>query len=163
MPKKFNQQICDVVGALDSAGVPVKEIERRLNEGEAGLDHKVKISTRTIYEYRQRAREQITRKKALEDPAAHSIAALKLRIRERYSQEIDFYERIPPGKLTSEQRTALHHVFIKLDDIQRREAIADRRPGRTGKDGPASTTPDKPESAVERLAREQREAGEDAP
>lgn len=157
MPKKFNQEICDVVGALDAEEVPVKEIQRRLNHGEAGLDHKHKIGERTVYEYRDRARDQVARSEALQDPAAHSIAALKLRIRERFAQEIAHLEKLPIGKLNSKARVDLHHCFIKLDDMERREQKAQKRQGGSKLGEGQGGSPKAEESTVERMAREQRE------
>lgn len=153
MPKKFNQEIVDVVAALDRADVGVEEITRRLNEGEAGLDHKVDIAQRTVYDYRVRAREEATREKLAEDPTAHSITALKILIRERFAQEIAHLEALPIGKLGGKPATDLHQLFVKLDDMERREFLAQKRGGRSAPKSPNDDNGDQPEGAVERLAR----------
>jgi hypothetical protein len=161
MPKKFNDEILEVVGALDREDVAVKEIARRLNQDEAGFGYEVKISERSVYDYRAAYRKKNGPPPTNEidqDRTAHSIEALKKRALERIAREIQAYEQIAPGKMTGDQASTMRRLFSTMDDMERREQIAEKRRGRS----PASANgngkgDDKPESAVERLAREARE------
>jgi hypothetical protein len=159
MPKKFNQAIEDVIAALDREKVPPKEITRRLNEDEAGLGFKVDIAQRSVYDIRERARKEAAREDVDLDATAHSIASVKKLALDRIAREIRYYEDVPPGKLTGGHATALRRLFSTLDDMERRERVAQkRRPAGNNGSGTASTDPEEAESTVERMARIQRES-----
>lgn len=151
MPRKFNQDIYEVVAALLAADVSVEEITRRLNEGEAGLDHRVPIAKRTVYDYRTRIREDQENEEAAQDPGAHSIIALKQRAIDRIAKEIIYLEKRPAGKITKDQASTLRRLFSALDDMERRELIAQkRRPRSTPK---PKDDEERPETKLEELAR----------
>lgn len=161
MPKKFNDEILEVVGALDREDIAVKEITRRLNQDEAGFGYAVQISERSVYDYRAAHRKKNGPPPTNEidrDRTAHSITALKQRAIERVAKELIHLEKTPIGKLGGKPATDLHQLFIKLDDMERREQIAQKRRGRSPANGNSNGKGDeKPESAVERLAREAKE------
>lgn len=159
MPKKFNEAVYEVVGALDRAEprVPVKEITRRLNENEAGLGHAIDISERSVYDYRaayHREHGPPPSGDVDQDATAHSIASLKKRTLERIAIEIQHYEQVKPGQLTGGQATTLRRLFSTLDDMERREQVAEKRRGRPALKAKGNGQPAKEETAIERLARE---------
>lgn len=158
MPAKFNETVCDIVGALDRENVAVKEITRRLNDGEAGLDYAVDISERSVYDYRAayRKRHGPPPTEEIGDQTFPSTVAAKKRILERVFRELQYLETVPAGKLTQDDATLLRRLFATVDDAERREQMAEKRRGRSP--SKANGKPEKQETAIERLAREAREA-----
>jgi hypothetical protein len=162
--KQFNGKVFEIVGALDREKVAVKEITRRLNEDECGLGYEVSISERSVYDYRVKYRKDHGPPPTgdVEDKTAQSIEALKRRTLERIAIEIQHYETIRPGEMTGDQVGVLRRLFSTMDDMERREQVAEKRRGRSASRPKGNGNgQDPPESAIEAIAR--REAAQSHP
>ena len=163
MPKLYNQAVRDVCGALRHEGVRPKEIVRRLNNDEAGLGFPVEIKERRVYEYIEdyNAEHGPPPGPEDEDQTLDSMRRLRRRAIALIQREITTLEKRRPGKLSVKESQALKAHFATLDDMERREEAAEKRRGKT----PARPAPNGngngqskgAESALERVAREQRE------
>lgn len=167
MPKKHNTpEIRDAVGALDFANVAVSDIVERLAEGQAGLPYPVKISARQVYYYRSayRAEHGLPSRETATDPTGDSFAAIRARLLALISREVTVLERRRPGKMTATDLTMCKRLHATMHEWERKEhtATGRLRQSQVGpKDRPQKPT--EPESAIQRLAREEREAKAAAP
>lgn len=163
MAKRYDtKEIRDTIGALDFDGVKVSEIHKRLNEKTAGLPYKVPISKRQVYNYRAayRAEHGIPTEQISGNELRDSISSVKKRIIELMAREAAFYQNKPPGRLTKQQVGIARAIFDALGHMERKEMVAANRLRLS--DIAATQRPGKedqgPESAIEKLAREEREA-----
>lgn len=159
MARRYDtKEIRDTIGALDSSGVPVEEIKRRLAAGEAGLKcGSVKISRRQIYYYRQKYREENgpPARESEDEATVHSIESLEQRIINLLAREVTALEGKRRGTLKPEHSKALAAHHRSLSEIHnRRRPRGKATPGKSN--GSGESQPSK-ESALERLAREQQE------
>ena len=121
MARRYDtKEVRDVIGALDCAGVPAKEIRRRLAAGEAGLKcGSIGISVRQVYNYRAdyRAEHGPPAREVDEDATAHSIEALEDRTVKLLAREIAKLEQKHPGKLTREdidKLNKMHQTAVQI-------------------------------------------------
>lgn len=163
------KEVRDTIGALDRAGVSGKDIWRRLREGKAGLRcGSIGISQRMVYHHRLAYRNEHgpPARETITDASLETIGGLETRTIRLLAREIAALERKRPGKLTPADSRALAAHHRTLVDIERRARTLRR--AKANGDGTAEGEDDKPESAIERLARElaskqeAREVSEDA-
>jgi hypothetical protein len=163
MPKKHDtQQIRDIVGSLDFQHVGVKEIARRLKAQEVGLPYPVDISPRQVSNYRQKYREIHGMPPDLEPNGTErveTIDAVLNRAVALMGREVTAFEAKRRGSMTRERVAVLDRMHTTLRKWQRAQGTA------TGKLKTSQVTPSgrptnepEHESAVERLARQEREA-----
>lgn len=133
------------------------EIRDRLHAGEAGLPCKVPISLRQVHHYLRDIRERRIRE-AAENPGAtvSEVAELEARMVARLRQEIAYIESKRLGRLTSEDTRKLNAAHRALIDIDKRARKFAKRAASSGKR--AASEPGKPETPLERMAREERES-----
>lgn len=162
MAKKWIE-VADTCGALKFSGVPTREIHRRLTNDEAGLGYKLDVSLRRVYEYvaDYERRHGPPPEPDRGDTTVESIQAVKDRIVALVAREVGHYEGKRKGKLTREDVGLLESFHLRLEKMERRELVAEKRlplrkvtPGeRPGK----QQQPGRDETFTERLAREERE------
>lgn len=158
MPRKHDYaKVRNAVGALDFAGVAVKEITRRLNDDEAGVGYPVNISQRQTYYYRTAYRaEHGDPRQVRTDQTADSMQALRDRSVALIQREIAELERQPAGSLTTAQSRTLREHFRTLAEMERREN-ANLGKARSHRETSGEDEPDRPETTAQRLAREETE------
>jgi hypothetical protein len=163
MPKKHDtQQIRDIVGTLDFQHVGVREITRRLAAQEVGLPYAVNISERQIRNYRTAYRE-IHGMPPEQEPNGteriETIDAVLNRAVALMGREVTAFEAKRRGSMTRDRLAVLDKMHSMLRKWQRAQGTA------TGKLKTSQVTPSgrptkepEPESAIQRLARQEREA-----
>lgn len=166
MPKKHNtKEIRDTVGALDFAHVAASEIHKRLNDGTAGLQYKVPISERQVFNYRLMYRDihGMPPEGDAADPL-ESIDNVLDRITALLSREVTAFEAKRRGSMTKERLAVLKDMHGTLSRWRKQEgSVSGRlRQNQITPKGRKDTTPPKEESAIQKLARQEREAREDA-
>lgn len=161
MPQRFPKETRELAGALCMEGLGVPEITRRFNAGEAGLAHAIEISERRV---RELVRDYEAEHGPPPDPedadlTADSLGRVMRRALAVLAREVRHLETLKPGKVTVTQSKALRQHYATLDDMQRRTELAEQRRSKKGRRGKGqSGKADGPESAIERLAKAQREA-----
>jgi len=163
MPRKHDYaKIRNAIGALDFAGVEVKEIVRRLAENEAGVGYAVKISPRQVYYYRKAYRDEHgSPREQKVDRTGESLEAMRDRAVALIRREIDALEGQAPGALTRDQSRTLREHHRTLCEFERRENAQLGKPRARRKD-PDDSKPDleRELTTAERIAQEE-SAGED--
>lgn len=145
-----------------------EEILRRLHEDQAGLGYPAPVSKRRLHEWIAEHREKHgpPPDPALERIEPDTIAKLKARIVALVAREIDALERKHKGKLNEAQARTLRVHYSTLNDAEKRERTAQRnrrQPSRAREAGaPGQNGSREPETALQRLEREEREAAEQA-
>lgn len=158
--KHQTEEIQQVVGSLDFDHVAAAEIHRRLREGDAGLPYKVDISLRQVYNYRQKYRDVhgLPSNETSPDARQESIDSIKDRMVQLVSRELAVLERRRPGKMTRADFALVKDFHKTMQEWKRREAsVVGRLPQNQIAPGDRKQTAPKEESAIEKLAREERE------
>lgn len=165
MPKRFAPEVRQLAGELAYTGLDAAEIARRLQRGQAGLAYKVDISYRRVREYVAEYEAEHGPPPDPEDidQSSDSIARLKRRITSVVASEIVRYESKRRPKLKASDVPALRQLFAALDDFERRTEQAEQRQTKRRSRSKGQSQPSKPESVLERMAREQREASSEGP
>jgi len=158
MPKRYPAKAREVAVALYLEHLSVPEITRRLNEGTAGLlDKEGKVQPLDIGE--RRVAEYVAEHKAKHGPrkepedeelTVDSINRVKQRALNVLAREIAHLEQLPNGRITAKQSTALRQHYATLDDMERRQELAEKRKGK-GKRRKAPASSDNPKSAIDAL------------
>jgi hypothetical protein len=171
MPKRYPKKAREVSVALYQERLSVPEITRRLNEGTAGLLDKegkpqpIPITERRVAEYVAEHKAQHGPRPEPEDAelTADSINRVKQRALNVLAREIAHLEGLPTGRISAKQSTALRQHYATLDDMERRQELAEKRKGRgKRRAGKAEPAGEKRESAIEALAKAEQGTGQQA-
>jgi hypothetical protein len=153
------KELREIIGALDEAGVPMKEVERRLKAGQVGMRcGSLSLSRSTLYRHLAdyRAEHGLPERLVDDNATAHSIEALEDRTVKLLAREIAKLEQKRPGKLTAQDISKLNKAHQAM--VQMRNRIKgkgrQKKPIRPG----AQRNEEKAASALEQLAERQREA-----
>lgn len=163
MPKRYPKQARDFSVQLYLSGLRVPEITRRFNEGTAGLTTKegkplpITITERRVAEYVAEYKAEHGPRPEPEDEelTADSINRVKRRAVNVLAREVAHLESLPKGRISAKQSTALRQHYATLDDMERRQEIAEKRRGKGKRAGKAPAGPSKAESAIEALAQQE--------
>jgi hypothetical protein len=161
MAKRYPRKAREVAVALYLKDLSVPEITRRLNDGTAGLIDKegrpqpIGITGRRVAEYVAEHKTQHGPRPEPEDQelTINSINRVKQRALNVLAREIAHLEELPKGRISAKQSTALRQHYATLDDMERRQEIAEKRKGRGKRRSAKAPASDKPESAIEALAK----------
>jgi len=159
MPKRYPKKAREVAVALYLEGLSVPEITRRFNDGTAGLIDKegkpqpIGITERRVAEYvaEHKAKHGPRKEPEDEELTVDSINRVKQRALNVLAREIAHLEGLPNGRISAKQSTALRQHYATLDDMERRQEIAEKRKGRGKRRGKAPVSDDKPKSAIDAL------------
>jgi hypothetical protein len=160
MPKRYPKQARDFSVQLYLSGLSVPEVTRRFNEGTAGLTTKegkplpIAITERRVAEYVAEYKAEHGPRPEPEDEelTADSINRVKRRALNILAREVAHLESLPKGRISAKQSTALRQHYATLDDMERRQEIAEKRRSKGKRSGKAPVGPSKAESAIEALA-----------
>lgn len=168
MPKRYPKKAREVAVALYLEGLSVPEITRRFNDGTAGLIDKegkpqpIGIKKRTVAEYVAAHKAERGPRPEPEDQelTVDSINRVKQRALNVLAREIAHLEQLPKGRISAKQSTALRQHYATLDDMERRQEIAEKRRGRGKRRATKAPASDKAESAIEALAKAEKGDGD---
>lgn len=165
MPKRYPAQTTTIAGELYFSGLDVAEITRRLNTGEAGLPHPIEISGRSVREkVRRYETEHGPRPDLIDQDQTHDSFMRRSRQAEAvFARVIAYYDRRSPGKLSAAdmQRLQRAHAYLAvvMRDTEKTAKVLKRKRPRSK----AQSEKAEPESAIDLLARKQREASTAGP
>jgi len=162
MAKRYPRQTRDIAVALYLEDLSVPEITRRFNDGTAGLTGKadkpipIPITERRVAEYIAEHKAKHGPRPEPEDQelTVDSINRVKQRALNVLTREIAHLERLPKGRISAKQSTALRQHYATLDDMERRAEIAEKRKAKGKGAGKKPGAPSgKSESAIDALAK----------
>lgn len=167
--KRFPPEVTTVAGELYFSGLEVREICERLNAGSAGYPHPIDISLRStrekVREYEAEHGPRPPRGEAIPE-LAQTISSYEARARQaiaRLDREIAYYDRRRPGSLSTGQMERLHRAVAYSGNILLKLAAVQRRTTKPAGRSQSPSQSEKPESILERMAREEREASSEGP
>jgi DNA-binding transcriptional ArsR family regulator len=143
------------------AEVGPTEMLRRLREDECGIGYQVDISLRSVQYHLKKIKDRRARETTERETLSKTIGATKLAAAELLRRELHAIERQAPGKITHAQVAVVERIHKALARIETAERKAASRPISTsnGNNG----EPDKQETALEQLAREEAERSSAVP
>jgi hypothetical protein len=125
------EEVRNVIGALDFAGVNGVEIHRRLRHDEAGLGRKVDIGQRQVYNHIQAYRavhgEPPHRTGDPADATLDTIEKLEGRLIAIVAREITAAERKGAGRLSTAQHQSLRQAYVTAKEVERQREYAENR------------------------------------
>lgn len=159
--KQYPKQVRELIGALVETGLDSKEITRRLNDGEAGYDAPLPIKYRRVRELAAEWEAEHGPPRLTEDfdPKADSFARLRHRISARLIEELRYYEEQKAGRLSHDDIAKIQRIHTALFNFEQKAELKESKVrSKSLRSKKTSGKAGKAESAIDQLAREQREA-----
>ena len=134
------------------------EILERLENDECGIGYPVNVSRRMGYYYKQQYLELKAQAASQLDDTARSIASVRQRAADLLSRELSAHEAKRPGSMTAKSAAQVGTIARELAKIEKagRPKGKERLPEKISPSG-RSIPAQENETALERLAREERE------
>lgn len=161
--KHDTKAVRDAIEAMEFAEVGPKEMLRRLQEDDCGLEYPVDIGIRSVQYHLQAIRQKRARNTTQRDTLVGSIGAAKQEAADLLADELAAIRAQGRGKITVNQIAAVERIHRAAGNMEKAERKSVARPSLAGSTNGNGDSSPQPETQLEQLAREEAQADRPAP